>query len=588
MATSNEFEIKTRLVEVTDKKTGVKYIEERTYRYDPVKKYNIQLSSHRTGRKIMPDGTEVNCRPKKRSTGSKEPPVSATRNRVGATDLLNYIGKLFKIDSSVANAYPNGGTAQKLLSVAQYLVITGEPVHKIDSWQVNHTVPYEEGLSEDICYKLFEELGLNESGMQSLFQEFSHIAGKERQQGIAFDSTSHSSYSKGCKPFTCQGFNKDGDGLDIYKVLSFFSLDSGLPISFELQKGNIPDMSSLLNAIKRAKSYGLHNPELVFDNGFFSKKNICLLLRNNIKFTVLGTLTDKWVLTHFDDETDEQGISLRQTINNYSNRCPFDSEVYGLTRSAMTNFTWERQKKRGDKQVGDIEQHEYRLYYHYFKNERLAADQRKTLHDTLSKIEEALNYGFDLTDAQQNIANECFTVTRNKYGKINVTPNNEAINEREKNLGLFVLITNKNKTAWEALKTYRQRNDIEESYRIIKTSLDGKRTREWSPEHSRGKEVCRHVALAYKFGLLRVLKWAQEEAERRKDDTASYKASERNLYEKLSKWLKQNSSEQVLAWFDCIEDVTVKNKRSEHRWSSESTRRDQLFLQLLDEKTDWV
>lgn len=56
---------------------------------------------------------------------------------------------------------------------------------------------------------------------------------------IAFDTTSHSVYADGLKPFARQGFNKDGDGLDIYKIVSFFSLDSGLPVSFEIQPGNI-------------------------------------------------------------------------------------------------------------------------------------------------------------------------------------------------------------------------------------------------------------------------------------------------------------------------------------------------------------
>ena len=86
-------------------------------------------------------------------------------------------------------------------------------------------------------------------------------AGNYEQPAIAFDSTSHSVYGNGLKPYARQGFNKDGDGLDIYKIITFYSLDSGLPVSFELQPGNIPDVNSLVNAVPRAKAYGLNNQE---------------------------------------------------------------------------------------------------------------------------------------------------------------------------------------------------------------------------------------------------------------------------------------------------------------------------------------
>ena len=51
MAARKGFPVKVRRVAVTNKKTGVKYIEERRYQYDPAKGYNVLLSSRRTGEK---------------------------------------------------------------------------------------------------------------------------------------------------------------------------------------------------------------------------------------------------------------------------------------------------------------------------------------------------------------------------------------------------------------------------------------------------------------------------------------------------------------------------------------------------------
>ena len=223
MAARKEFPVKVRRVAVTNKKTGVKYIEERRYQYDPAKGYNVLLSSRRTGEKILEGETvTTRCRPKKKpAEAAQTAELSAKRTRVGALDLIRHAGAVAGLESSVRRAYPNGGTSEKLLSVSQYLVATGETVHNVEAWQCEHDLPYEAGLSEDICYDLFHELGLDESGSQSLFRELARTAGNDEQPAIAFDSTSHSVYGNGLKPYARQGFNKDGDGLDIYKIISF-------------------------------------------------------------------------------------------------------------------------------------------------------------------------------------------------------------------------------------------------------------------------------------------------------------------------------------------------------------------------------
>ena len=64
MAARKEFPVKVRRVAVTNKKTGVKYIEERRYQYDPAKGYNVLLSRRRTGEKILEGETvTTRCRP---------------------------------------------------------------------------------------------------------------------------------------------------------------------------------------------------------------------------------------------------------------------------------------------------------------------------------------------------------------------------------------------------------------------------------------------------------------------------------------------------------------------------------------------
>ena len=579
MDQTKEWPIKIRRVAVTDKKTGTKYIEERQYQYDPIKKYNRVISSRRVGEKILKDSTEVvRCRPKKKPSPEASS-LEAVRVRAGATDLLAHVGEVSGIDAAVRAAYPNGGTGEKLLSVAQYLVASGETVHNIEAWQCEHDLPYEEGLSEDVCYNLFDELGLNDSGIQSLFKELARVGSVDNKRTtIAFDTTSHSVYADGLKPFARQGFNKDGDGLDIYKIVSFFSLDSGLPVSFEIQPGNISDVSTLFNALTRAKCYGFNNPEFTLDNGFFTKANVLLFLRSNVKFTILATLGDSWIYKHLNDPQ-ENGPALREGFSRYSSQCPFDPQTSAVSVMKMTPFSWKRQRTRGGIAAGDSETKSFRLYYHYYFNRGKATLETTAFNQRLRRCEENIVAGVEMSESELKFAETYFSWKKVKGGKIKVTPNDDAIAEKQKDFGVFVLVSNVHSDPWEALRLYRRRNEIEQSYRTVKTELDGRRIRVWTMRNVRGKELCRHVALGYRFALQKLVEKVIAEAKRRAGDPDN-KAEEKKLYERVASWAGELTVKQLLDWFDCVERVNVKNRQAQHRWSTETTKRDRAFLDL--------
>lgn len=304
MAEKEVFPKVVRIVTALDSRTGISYEEKRVYQYDPKLKYNVQLSSKRTGRKKLPGSDEwVATRPKKpRKTKQKSGEPSASRSKETSMKLLAWTARESGISGAVRRAFPDGGTADKILSVSQFLVMTGDTINNISDFQYEHDLPYAEGLSEDTCYNLFEDLGKDEAGTQALFKALVGIAGTESPV-LALDSTTVSTYSEsdeGLKPFARAGYNKERDGLDTFKLTTFYSVDSNLPVSFELQPGNIPDVSSVFNGIRRAQSYGLKKPQFVLDNGFFSKDNVTTLCRSHVKFTMRATLTDKWIYEPFE------------------------------------------------------------------------------------------------------------------------------------------------------------------------------------------------------------------------------------------------------------------------------------------------
>ena len=53
------------------------------------------------------------------------------------------------------------------------------------------------------------------------------------------------------------------------------------------------------------------------------------------------------------------------------------------------------------------------------------------------------------------------------------------------------------------------------------------------------------------------------------------------LEKALGDWLRGRSTVDIFDWFDCIETTEVKTEAGKFRWSTESIRRDQLFLERL-------
>ncbi len=91
-------EVKTRTVR-QPQKNGDIYVIERQTLYDPVKKYNVVLSSRIVG-KIPKGGTSVVPTRPKRSAGEKvsvsnipDPPAMASRRKIGMMDIIDHIGK---------------------------------------------------------------------------------------------------------------------------------------------------------------------------------------------------------------------------------------------------------------------------------------------------------------------------------------------------------------------------------------------------------------------------------------------------------------------------------------------------------------
>ena len=329
------------------------YIFERITAYNEKTKKTYTVSQKLKGKIKLETREMVPTRPKKRKGEGNV--LGAIRRHTGMTDILEWVGKASGIDDDVRSSFSEGDAA-KILSIARYWIGTdGNTLPRLESWQVMHSLPYREGITEDVYGDLFKDVGRNEDGVQKYFS--SRATRLDKSPVLAFDSTTISTYSEN-QSEARQGFNKDGDGLNTIKLLTLYSVKDREPLAFAKQPGNVPDVISIENTLKQLKCLDLEKPLIVTDNGYYSQENMMKFASRNMKFLALVDPNVVWVRETVD--------ALRGKLASMSSTCPFDPSVCGATTTRTHEFSRVRQRSRNGKAVGEKETFSRSLYVHVF------------------------------------------------------------------------------------------------------------------------------------------------------------------------------------------------------------------------------
>ena len=572
-------EIKTRTIRQTQKNGDI-YVIERQTQYDPVKKYNVVLSSRIIGKIPKGETSVVPTRPKRRAgekvsiSNTSNPPVKASRRKVGMMDIIDHIGKASGIDDAIYAA-TDRGTAQKILSLARYLLATnGQSLPGITTWQFTHPLPYEDGLSEDIYHELFETVGRDESLIQSFFA--SRLASLGSSALLAYDSTTISTYS-GRISEARYGFNKAHDGLETVKLLSLYSIETRQPVAFTKQPGNQPDVITIENALKQLQVLGISNAEIVTDNGYYSEKNLAEMLHAHFDFITLIKLSIKWVKKELDGHLDE--------FRTAGSACPFDINTHGITIMRMQEFSRARKyasRKKGLAE-GDEEVFRRRVYLHLYFNPLRRVEQDTAFDRDIFELKALIEDGASEEELSDRAAEKVrkFMNVRHYGSKCTVTFNEKAIAAQKKYHGYFALVSNCEKDPFECLLKYRRRETIEFFFESGKQRADGNRTRVWSSECLMGRMFVQFIALCYYEYLGEELRRIKQSLVSEIADPENETADTLKKKKRLLSWMKNTPVYLTLQWFDAVEEVKVSTKLLSRRWTTEITARDRLFLEKL-------
>lgn len=560
-------------------KNGDIYVYEREKWYDREKKYYRALH-YRLLYKIPKGNTEPTpTRPKRQSTqqkenteqaifGNRQKQIDATCKRTGLTDILQHVGKAAGIDAAVMRSLKETD-ALMALSVARYLVATnGATLPEIEEWQLRHTLPYHDGITEENYHSLFVNLGHDEAARQSLFF---HLSKNIASDGIFYDSTTVSTYSENLTEAR-YGFNKDHDGLPTFKILTFFSRKERRPLAFSLQPGNIPDQISLSNAVKELDFLHIDRYIVVTDNGFCSENSLTAYVRSNTKYLTLIAQDRQWIRPLVKNALPE--LETFTTLNMQ------DVDIHQYATSVFHEFTWSRKRGRGDKVKGDVESIKRRVYVHVFRSDSRTRNASDAFRDELLRLKKRIESGEELTQADEKRRDTFFNVTSVRGG-IRCAFNEESCRRALQAKGIFVLVSNAIKDSTEALILYRTREWIEEFFRTMKNMTDGAKPRVWSYEGFKGRVTVQFIALCYYSWLYNAISamkgsLGKENGDPKHDLKETLKAEKR-----LLSWLENKSLHQILLWFDAIETTRVRHNGKVHSWTTEITTRDRLFLEKL-------
>lgn len=568
----------TRIVRVTQKNGDI-YIFERQTIYEPNKKRNKILSSKLLSKISKGSEVPVPTRPKKRQQDINpdlfdNTKLVAIRKQVGMTDILEHIGRASGIDAGI---YENIdiGTAQKIISIARYLLASnGQTLPGILTWQLNHPLPYEDGITEDVYHDLFVQIGRNESLQQNFFAN--RCATIKEKAVLAYDSTTISTYSEN-QIEARYGFNKAEDGLKTIKLLTLYSIETRQPVAFTKQPGNLPDVITIENALKQLSVLGLGDAEIVTDNGYHSEHNLAEFFITGFDFITLVKSSLKWVKVEIDAHAGE--------FDSITNACPFDTSTHGITVTIMRDYVKVRKyanHKSGQKK-GDEEIFRRKTYLHLYFNAARKAEQDNVFDENLIALRKQIEDGVSFTSLSKATQDKAWKYLRifRKGGSIRATFNDVACKEAKEYHGFFTLASNSEKNAFECLKKYRKRERIESFFEIMKRCADSSRVRVWDSVTLRGRMFVQFIALCYYEYFSNEIRNMKEILGIKNGEPAHDTSENLGLEKNLKVWLTNTPLYIVLQWFDTIEGVAVSSKLHSKRWTTEITRRDRMFLEKL-------
>jgi transposase len=355
--------------------------------------------------------------------------------------------------------------------------------------------------------KLYETqnkyFGINESSLHHLYRVLDLLSdGKERIEKEIFEKNKslfnsavdvvfydvttlyfESVIADGLKDF---GYSKDCKFSEVQVVLGLLVDTDGRPVGFDVFKGNTFEAKTLCAAlIKLKERFNIRDIIIVADRGINSKMNLKLIKDNGFNYIVGSRLK----------------TMKKQVKSDVLNKCNYKTLYNDEERTTLTySFSYEneieycsengvRLKEKLDEQL------------HCTWDSKRAEKDRKDRKRLIAKAEIIIASGGDGKDKRG--AKKYIKSSKNNK---NLTLDEAKIYDEEKWDGFYGIQTSKkDMSTEEVLAAYKRLWKIEESFRILKSSLQARPMFHWSEKRIRGHLVICFIAFLLQRSLELIL-----------------------------------------------------------------------------------
>lgn len=411
--------------------------------------------------KLDPDTNEIIPSRKARL----DPPAAetATTTVIGPMLVLDRIAQDTGLRNALKSAFPQEWP--RILTLAAFLLCTGDALVHADAWCRNHFVPAEGPYSSQ---RISEWLSaITEDGRQTFFKAWGKRVSEKDFR--CYDITSVSSYTQ-LNEYVRYGYNRDGEPLPQVNLAMVYGQRSRLPVTYRVLPGAIGDVSTVKRLLDGFEKLDFPALSLVMDRGFYSQKNVTDLFDRRYHFIIGVPGHLKWVKGVID--------RCQDALSSPRGYQKLDDESLFMHTELMA---WPENKRR--------------CYLHVYYNPHRAADDQDALIRKLLLCKEALEAG------KRNLAHEpdyeqFFLLKETPARGFMVDYNDAAINAyRNRYAGFFTILTTRKMDALEALEIYRGKDVVEKSFDDLKNQLDLKRLRMHSSGRMNARIFVQFIAL---------------------------------------------------------------------------------------------
>lgn len=267
-----------------------------------------------------------------------------------------------------------------------------------------------------------------------------------------------------------RGMSKENKTNEVQVVLGLLVDGEGIPIDYELFRGNTSEMNTIVEVVNNYKAKNkLEKVTVVADRGLNSRLNLKSLTDLNFDYIVAQSIDRLPAETKekiFREDNWDQEFVAQDGSETFKVKTIKQSSVPELDNEIIVTWSAKRQ-----------------------------AHDLKVLNERFDKCKQLLDRGTGAVDASIKHGVQQFLRIK-KGAKVVYATNDDLYQKRKKQAGYYALVTShKHTDAMQIYRDLRRLWHIEECFRVMKTNLDTRPVYVWTPKRIRGHFLVCYLAL---------------------------------------------------------------------------------------------